>query len=143
MATAQAPAATTARLRNSSAAGCAGGATQSTAAAPSNEAVRKNCQGWSADFAGTFAGAEAGTGAGSVEVVEFIVETRLQRGVGCRSAGRRLRRRLRPRAPVQRKDANDNGRANAEQIRKEPRQAIEAFVERLGQRFLRSVLGHE
>src|SRR5690606_7082562 len=73
-----------------------------------------------------------GAGCLSVKVAQFLVQTRLERGVGRRRIGRG--RRLAAPGPPERDDAEQAEAAEADQIRHGPREAVEPLVNRSGQR---------
>src|SRR5688572_15859749 len=84
------------------------------------------------------------TGCDSVKLVEFIVEPGIQLRVG-RCTGVRLRFFLSyaPPAPADGGAADHQRGAHANEVRKEPREAVESLVERPCERLLRAVLRHE
>src|SRR5580704_7594944 len=93
-----------------------------TAVAHASAASTKNCQGCRL--------------VASVEVAELIVEALLESRI---SGARRIYSRVvTPRQPNGR-EAHDNGAAGANQIREEPRQAIESLVDRGTEDFLSAV----
>src|SRR5688572_17011215 len=126
------PDATTAPLKSSNAAGWALRDNTTAAVAAAIESSRKKCQGWKP--------ASPEGARRSVEVAELIVETRFEF-----LRGRRRRRGVRlaalPRArPAQRQAADDDDAHEADAVRHEPREPVEAAIERHGQHFLAAVL---
>src|SRR5579872_6773037 len=99
-------------------------ATKVTAVAQPSAASTKNCQGWRL----------------LVEVSELIVDALVERGVGRGRLGRRIVVLARP---LHRREADGDGARAADQIREEPREAVEALVDRRAEHFLAAVLLHE
>src|SRR5205823_11308606 len=97
----------------------------------------KNCQGRSVDASG--AGCVGATGL--IEIVQLFVEPRLKCSVFHGFFFRRDA--CRPPGLVDHDDAADDGDGARQRIREQPRQAVEAFVNRRAQKLLAAVYRHE
>src|SRR5580765_6801899 len=101
----------------------------------SSAASTKNCHGSSESLV-----VASGFSRTSVEVPEFIVEAFFEAGIGRRG---RFRRRIEMPRPFDGGEADGHGARGANQIRKQPRDTIEARVERRPKHFLAAVSRHE